>query len=298
LKDSVCISTALVSLAFKIIPNSALSEPLNEIFAFLSKTLLSARQEAFPAASPVGSALMDLLEFLQVKAADLSMFLELAGKPGYLALCERLEASALRKCQLSLAAWIRKGHLSEPAFYALFGCFLQCDVMKMLDTGNSHSHSHSQVALSEQFTRIEQDLTGFVDFILSLGLDEGDGVLLERNLQSGHLVCLFLHPRLVAAFPGNFALHRKLLKTLLSCTATALPPALFHEAEPRFEWLQPEFPKTLAMQLNLDCAQRCTDPSESFEFYCEVMRRCGFAATYAFLFVFLDFNHFKWTNFK
>lgn len=264
MKDAVSITTALVSLAFKTIPNSELAESLNEVFAFLSKILLQSREEVFPASSPVGSALIELLEFLQMKAADLSLFLELAAKPGFLALCDRLAPSAVRKCQLSLAAWINKEQLRKPGFYALFGCFLQCDLMKMLDS--------NEEALAEQFAAIEQDLNAFTDALLSLQLEEAEAQHLCASIQSGQLICLFLHPRLLASFPENFALHRKLLATVVSCTATAMPPALLHEAE-QFEWLQPEHPKTLAIQLNLQCAQQCTNPSESYEFYSEVIEK-------------------------
>ncbi len=261
MKDSVSITTALVSLAFKTIPNAEISDPLDEVFSFLSKILLQSREEAFPAESPVGTALVELFEFLLAKAADLSLFLELARKSGFLTLCHRLAPSALRTIFLSLAAWINKLHLSESSFYALFGCFLQGDVMKMTDNADD--------SVSEQFQIIKNDSTAFVNSLLSLQLGQVEVEYLNASIQSGHLICIFLFPQLMTSFPGNFALKRKLLATVLSCTATALPPALFHEAE-QFEWLQPEYPKTLAIQLNLQCAEQSNTPTESYEFYSEV----------------------------
>lgn len=235
--------------------------PLDEVFSFLAKVLGQNREEAFHPESPVGAALTELLQFLQLKAADLTLFQELAGRKGYFALCSKLAPSAVRKLHIELLAWVRRDHLLDASFYSLFSCFFQCDLMKMMDDPDQN--------VQEQFQGIYDDLASVVDSLLGLRLDESDAEHLLGNIHSSHLVCLFLFPRLLDVFPESFGLHRKLLATVLSCTATAMPPSLVHEAE-HFDWLLAEFPKTLAIRLNLQCAQKCNDQSKAYEFYSEV----------------------------
>ena len=262
MKDAVSISTALLSLAFKIIPTVGLAEPINEVLAFLAKILLSNREQVFQPTSPVGSALVELLEFVQLKATDLSLFLELSGREGFPLLSRRLAPSALRKSLLALVSWMRREHLQETPFYSLFACFFQSDLMAMLDSVED--------GIQEQFQSIAEDLTSVTESLVSLSLSEADCELLSANVQSGSLISLFLFPRLIET--ASFACRRKLLSALLACTATTMPPSLYAEAEP-FDWLHAEYPKTLAARLNLHCAQHCTNPTEAYEFYSEVRKR-------------------------
>ena len=223
------------------------------MFSFTAKILSQTNHGPYSPESPVGSALVDLIHLLFYKTENLSFLLDLAKNNGFSELSSCLKPSALRKCLSGLFPLIKREHPSNAAFYRLFASFCQVDVMQSLDTQTEQ--------IKEQLEVISDDLNLFSDSLLRLDCDVE---VILKHLNGGHLLALFLLAK-------HSSPSKQALSILLSSTATTMPLEVLAEAGD-LEWLQPEYPKCLAIQLNLKQAQTTKEGSIAYDAYAQILQ--------------------------